>query len=344
MRLRCFQFNLPFKYPFTTARGTKTHQPVFVCELDHFGIKGYGEAPAIAYYNIPVEQMMADVAAKKQVIEKYAFQEPERFWHFLHHLFPQNNFLVCALDMAAWDIYGKLKKAPLHQVWGLNTANNPVTDYTIGMDSIDKMLEKMTAMPWPVYKVKMGWENDLDMIRALREHTSAPIRVDVNSGWTLAEAREKIPVLKELGVEFVEEPITRFDYESMKELYPGSPLPLFADESCVQEKDVERCAGAFHGINIKLTKCGGITPALRMIKQARSLNMQVMIGCMNESTIGSAAIAHLLPLLDYADMDGPLLLNEDLATGITIENGVVGYSGAPGLGIEFTATDAVPVV
>ncbi|MBL7729497.1 MAG: dipeptide epimerase, partial [Dinghuibacter sp.] len=119
MRLRCFQFNLPFKYLFTTARGTKTHQPVFVCELDHFGIKGYGEAPAIAYYNIPVEQMMADVAAKKQVIEKYAFQEPERFWHFLHHLFPQNNFLVCALDMAAWDIYGKLKKAPLHQVWGL---------------------------------------------------------------------------------------------------------------------------------------------------------------------------------------------------------------------------------
>lgn len=344
MKLRAFHFNLAFKYPFTTARGTKTHQPTFVVELEHFGLKGYGEAPAIAYYDIPVEKMAEDLKAKKMMVEKYAFQEPERFWHFLHHLFPANNFLVCALDIAAWDLYGKMRSQPLHQLWGLNTENNPVTDYTIGMDSIEKMVEKMQAQPWPVYKVKMGWENDIEMIRALRQHTSVPIRVDVNSGWTVAEAKEKIPLLKELDIEFIEEPITRFDYEGMKELYAGSPLPLFADESCVKEHDVEKCAGAFHGINIKLTKCGGITPARRMIDKARTLGLKVMIGCMNESTIGSAAIAHLLPLLDFADMDGPLLLTEDLATGINIDNGVVGYSGKAGLGIEFTGNDAESLI
>lgn len=344
MKIRCFRFDLPFKFPFTTARGTKTHQPVFIVELDHYGIKGYGEAPAIAYYNIPVEKMTADLAAKKRMVEQYAFQEPERFWHFLHHLFPDNHFLVCALDMAAWDIFGKMQNKPLHQLWDLNTGENPVTDYTIGMDTVEKMVEKMTAQPWPVYKVKMGWENDMDMIRALRRHTTAPIRVDVNSGWTVAEAQQKIPLLKELDIEFVEEPITRFDYEGMKTLYPGSALPLFADESCVREKDVEQCVGAFHGINIKLTKCSGITPARRMIEQARLLNLKVMVGCMNESTIGSAAIAHLLPLLDFADMDGPLLLAEDLATGITIEHGRVGYSGANGLGITFMREDAVSLI
>lgn len=344
MNIRCFRFDLPFKYPFTTARGTKTHQPTFVVELEHYGLKGYGEAPAIVYYNIPVEQMVEDLRAKKTVVEKYAFQEPERFWHFLHHLFPANNFLVCALDMAAWDLYGKMRNQPLRRLWGLDTTNNPVTDYTIGMDSIEQMVEKMQAQPWPVYKVKMGWANDMEMIRALRQHTTAPMRVDVNSGWTVAEAREKLALLKELDIEFVEEPIERFNYEGMRELYPHSPLPLFADESCVQEKDVEACAGVFHGINIKLTKCSGITPARRMIEKARSLDMKVMIGCMNESTIGSAAIAHLLPLLDYADMDGPLLLNEDLATGITIKNGVVGYSGGTGLGIEFTRGDTVSLI
>jgi L-Ala-D/L-Glu epimerase len=344
MKIRCFRFDLPFKYPFTTARGTKTHQPVLIVELDHFGIKGYGEAPAIAYYDITIEKMAADLAAKKTAIERYAFQEPDRFWHFLHHLFPDNNFLVCALDLAGWDIYGKMNSKPLHRLWNLDISHNPITDYTIGMDTVEKMVEKMQAMPWPIYKVKMGGKNDMDMIRALRKHTDVPIRVDVNSGWTVAEAKEKIPELKTLGIEFVEEPITRFDYEGMKELYPDSPLPLFADESCVREKDVEACAGAFHGINIKLTKCGGITPARRMMEKARSLHLKVMVGCMNESTIGSSAIAHLLPLLDYADMDGPLLLTEDLATGITIENGRVGYSTGNGLGIEFTRTDAVSLI
>ena len=141
-------------------------------------------------------------------------------------------------------------------------------------------------------------------------------------------------MLKELGVEFVEQPLQKDNWEGMKILMKQSALPLFADESCVSEKDVEKCAGHFHGINIKLTKCGGLTPARRMIKKARELKLQVMVGSMNESTIGTAAIAHLLPAIDHVDMDGPLLLAEDLATGLKFDKGKATYSGQPGLGIE----------
>jgi len=145
-----------------------------------------------------------------------------------------------------------------------------------------------------------------------------------------------LPRLKELGVELIEQPLAKEDWEGMRVLYDESPLPLYADESCVAEKDVEKCNGHFHGINIKLTKCGGITPARRMIDKAKEQGMKVMIGCMNESTVGSAAIAHLLPFIDHVDMDGPLLLAEDLATGIDYDYGKIGYSGEPGLGVTYT--------
>jgi L-Ala-D/L-Glu epimerase len=336
MKITAHSFNLPFQYPFTISRGTKTHQPTLVIELEHFGIKAYGEAPAITYYNIPVEKMIADLESKKTFAEKFAFTEPERYWHYLHHLFPNNPFLVCALDIAAWDLYGKMKGKPLYKLWNLDMSNNPVTDYTIGIDTIEKMVEKMKEKPWPVYKVKVGTENDIEMVKALRQNTDSIIRVDANAGWTLEEAMIKIPQLKELGVELVEQPLAKDDWEGMKKLYAVSPLPLFADESCVSENDVEKCKDHFHGLNIKLTKCSGITPARRMIKKARELNLQVMIGCMNETTIGTAAIAHLLPLLDHVDMDGPLLLAEDIATGIGYDYGKISYSDFPGLGVNFT--------
>ncbi len=329
-----YKFNLPFHYPFTISRGTKTHQPTLIVELEHFGVKGFGEAPAIKYYNTTVEQMEDELEKKKLFVEKFAFTEPERYWHYLHHLFPNNPFLVCALDMAAWDLYGKMKRKPLYQLWGLDTSENPITDYTIGIDTIDKMIEKMKAKPWPVYKVKVGVENDIEMIKALRQHTDSTFRVDANAGWTTDQAIEKIPLLKDLGVEIVEQPLAKDNWEGMKILYERSVLPLFADESCARENEVEKCHGYFHGINIKLTKCSGITPARRMIKKARELNMQVMIGCMNETTIGTAAIAHLLPLLDQVDMDGPLLLAEDVATGISYDYGKIFYSDKPGLGID----------
>ena len=335
MKSSHYSFDLPFEYPFTISSGTKTHQPTFVVSLEHMGKIGYGEAPAISYYNIPVEKMVLDYEIKKMMIEKFAYTTPERYWHYLHHLIPANNFLVCALDIASWDMYGKISGKPLYQIWELDPEKSPFTDYTIGIDTIDKMVEKMNSKPWPIYKIKLGTDEDIDIIKALRKETDAVLRVDANSGWTLQNALEKLPLLKNLGVEFVEQPLHKDDWQGMKELYKKSPLPLIADESCVLESDVLKCRDHFHGINIKLTKCSGITPAIRMIEQARTFNMKVMIGCMNESTIGSSAIAHLAPLADYIDMDGPLLLARDIAEGLTISNGKIGVSGYPGLGINF---------
>ncbi|MGG9972679.1 dipeptide epimerase [Ferruginibacter sp. SUN002] len=333
MKVSYQSYNLPFKHPFTISKGTKTHQPTLIVELEHFGFVGYGEAPAINYYNITVEKMIEDLERKKVFVEKFAFSDPERYWHYLHHLFPANPFLVCALDMAGWDLYGKIKRQQLHQLWNLDTSKAPLTDFTIGIDSIDKMVTKMKEKPWPIYKIKVGVENDIEMVAELRNHTDAIFRVDANAGWTLEQALQKIPLLKELGVEFIEQPLAKDDWDGMKALFDASPLPLIADESCVKESDVEKCYQHFHGINIKLTKCSGITPARNMIKKARELNMKVMIGCMNESSVGTAAIAQLAPLLDYVDMDGTLLLEEDTAEGVKFDFGRILYTDSPGLGL-----------
>ncbi|MBS1565225.1 MAG: dipeptide epimerase [Bacteroidetes bacterium] len=334
MKCNYHSFNLPFTHPFTISKGTKTHQPTFIAELDFNGIKGYGEAPAIAYYHIPVEKMISDLEAKKTFVEKFSFTDPDRYWHYLHHLFPANSFLVCALDIAAWDIFGQWKQQPLYKLWKADMSNAPMTDYTIGIDTVEKMVAKLKEKPWPIYKIKLGTKEDIRIMQELRKHTDAVFRVDANAGWKLEEALELIPALKDLGVELVEQPLAKDDWEGMKTLYKESSLPLFADEACVSEHDVEKCHGHFHGINIKLTKCSGITPALRMIGKARELGMKTMIGCMNESTIGSAAIAHLAPLVDHIDMDGPLLLSQDIASGITYDNGHINVSGKNGLGIS----------
>ena len=334
MKVNSKVYNLLFKHKFTISKGTKTHQPTFIVELDYFGIKGYGEAPAISYYNIPVEKMQEDLERKKAFLEKFSFSDPERYWHYLHHLFPDNSFLVCALDMAGWDLYGKMKRKQLHQLWGLDTTKAPVSDYTIGIDNIENMVLKMKEKPWPIYKIKVGVEEDIEMVSALRKHTDAVLRVDANAGWTVEQALQKIPLLKELNVELVEQPLAKDDWEGMKILYKESSLPLFADETCVDEGDVEKCFTYFHGINIKLTKCAGITPARRMIEKARSLNLQIMIGCMNESSVGTAAIAQLAPLADHIDMDGPLLLAEDIGRGVSFDYGKICYTDTPGLGVQ----------
>jgi L-alanine-DL-glutamate epimerase-like enolase superfamily enzyme len=233
-----------------------------------------------------------------------------------------------------------MKKLPLHSLWGTEWHSAlPICDYTLGIDPIEKMIQKMEAHPWPIYKVKVGTEYDIEMITALRKQTPNPIRVDANAGWTTEEALVKIPILKNLGVELVEQPLEKNNWEGMEQLKKQSVLPLFADESCVFEKDVAICANYFDGINIKLTKCSGLTPALRMIKEARSLGMKVMMGSMNESVIGSAAIAQFLPQLDYVDMDGPLLMTELNGVGLNYcfenENGKIEALKHPGLGVQY---------
>lgn len=326
---------LPFRHPFTISKGTKTHQPVFVVGLEWNGLRGYGEAPAIAYYDIPVDKMAADLEAKRAFVGKFALTDPERYWHYLHHLFPRNPFLVCALDIAAWDLFGKIRRKPLYAMLGIEKPQARVTDFTIGIDETDRMIDRIREKPWPIYKVKVGTEGDIDRLTAMRSATDAPFRVDANAGWTREQALEKIPVCAALGVDLAEQPLAKDDWEGMKQLFGASPLPLFADESCVSESDVAKCQGHFHGINIKLTKCSGITPARRMIRDARTRGLQVMLGCMNESSIGTAALAHLAPLADHLDADGPLLLARDLATGLEYqEDGSIRIPDRPGLGID----------
>src|SRR3954447_1955118 len=160
MQLKYYSYELAFRHPFTISRGTKTHQPTLIVELEHRGLTGYGEAPAITYYHIPVEKMIYDLEAKRAFIEKYALTDPERYWHYLHHLFPDNSFLVCALDMAGWDIFGKMKRKKLYELWELDVTKNPLTDFTIGIDTIDAMVSKMNENPWPIYKIKLGTQQD----------------------------------------------------------------------------------------------------------------------------------------------------------------------------------------
>ncbi|MBY0536436.1 MAG: dipeptide epimerase [Chitinophagaceae bacterium] len=327
-------YNLAFAHPFTISKGTKTHQPGVFVTLDNRGIVGYGEAPAIAYYNITAEKMLEDWQRKRMFFDKFAFTEPERYWHYLHHLIPNNPFLVSAFDMAAWDMFGKFRRQPLYQILGLDIKNRPLTDYTIGIDTPEAMVAKIKETPWPIYKIKVGTSDDIPRLQAMRAATDARIRVDANAGWTIDQAIELLPILEELKVELIEQPLAKDDWEGMKKLYKLSRIPLIADEACVFESDVEKMVGHFHGINIKLTKCSGITPAIRMIKDARSKDLSIMLGCMNESSIGSAALVHLSPMVDYLDADGPLLLKEDLASGLEYRDGVIELSDKPGLGVD----------
>ena len=334
MQLQYFSIELPFEYPFSISGGrTKTHQPSLIVSLSLGNITGWGEAPAIVYYGVTVENMVSILEAKKAMIEKFAFTTPDRFWHFLHHLLPQHPFLVAALDIAAWDLFGKLSKKPLFALWNTEWKNTPLTDYTIGIDSPEKMLQKMQAKPWPIYKIKLGTPNDLPIMQQLIQNSTATFRVDANAGWTTEEAINIIPQLAALGVELIEQPLAKDNWEGMLALKEISSIPLIADESCVSESDVAKCAGYFTGINIKLTKCSGITPALRMISEAREKNLQIMMGSMNESTIGTAAIAQFLPQLDYVDADGPLLLSKDIAQGLSYSNGNLQVANLPGLGV-----------
>ena len=309
LNIKYKSISTPFHHPFTTAHGLKTHQPALLIALTFNGVTGFGEAPAIHYYDVTVDGMIAQLISKIELLQRYAYTEPDRFWHFCHHLFPDQHFLICALDMAYWDMYAKMNRKTIFELNELRWGQVPLTDYTIGIDTLDKMIEKVNEKPWPIYKIKMAGRQDLDIIKTLRQHTDAVFRVDANASWTLEDALAIIPELVKYKVELVEQPLAKDDWEGMEILKEKSALPLFADESCVTENDVMQCCEVFDGINIKLTKCGGLTPAFRMIAQAKALNKKVMMGCMNETEIGSYAIAQFLPLLDYVDMDGPLLLD-----------------------------------
>jgi L-alanine-DL-glutamate epimerase-like enolase superfamily enzyme len=332
MQLTLHPFELKFKHTFTISRKSKDVQPLLVVALEQDGLTGLGETADNSYYNMTVPRLMHDINAHRSFIESLPLTTPEEFWEFLYPLFKDNMFALCALDLAAHDLYAKLLNKKLYEVWGLDISHNPLTDYTIGIDTIENMVSKLKEFPWPIYKIKLGTKDDIAIIKELRRHTDAIFRVDANCAWGVDETLRNAAAFVSLGVEFIEQPMPAADLDGMKKVFEESALPLIADESCITESDVKKCKGYFHGINIKLTKCGGITPARRMIAQAKQLGMQVMTGSMNESTVGTSAVAHLLPYLDYVDMDGPLLLAEDTADGVKIIDGKIFYADRPGTG------------
>ena len=342
IRLTHSAFALPLRHPFTIARGTVTVQDTFVVQLGEAGQLGYGEATTNEYYAATLEGMAEAVESVRPLLEQATLaDDPDgrRLAALLASLAERlagRPFPLCAVDMALHDLWARLQGGPLHALWGLDPAAGPLSNYTIGIDRIEVMVAKMAEVAeWPIFKIKLGTNQDLEIVRSLRRHTDRPFRVDANCGWTAAQAIELSGPLAELGVEFIEQPLPRDD-PGMAEVFRHSALPVMADESCITEADVERCAGLFHGINIKLVKCGGLAPGRRMIARARELGLRVMCGCMTESSVGISALAQLVPLLDAVDMDGAALLARDIASGVDVVAGRRHYPDRNGTGVELT--------
>lgn len=330
-------FDLQLKHTFTISRESYNVQPSLIVELQSDGYSGFGEATSNPYYNITVDSMKMNLEKMTPLIESITDETPEEFWHKAHPFLKHDMFALCALDIAYNDLYARKKGKKLYELWGYSTDNNPKTDYTIGIDSIEKMVSKMKELPWPIYKIKLGTKEDIAIVTELRKHTDAIFRIDANCGWTVPETINNAIELKKLGVEFLEQPLKADNWEGHATVFKNSVLPIIADESCIIEEDVAKCHNHFHGVNVKLVKCGGLTSARRMISQAKKLGMKTMVGCMTESSVGISAIAHLLPELNYVDMDGALLLAKDIATGVTIKDGIIKYSELNGTGVTLIA-------
>lgn len=328
---------LRLRHTFTIAHGSIDLQHNLIVELRDGTNRGFGEASTIGYYGNSGQTMAASLERVRAQIEAENVDEPGRFWQRVAPLLPDDPFALCALDQAAHDLWGRRLGRPVWQLWGLDLGKLPPSDYTIGIAPIAEMVRKLQEFPdFPVYKIKLGTPDDLAIVRALRAVTRAKFRVDANCAWNAATAIRLSEPLRELGVEFIEQPLPAADLAGQREVLAHSALPVIADESCQGEDDVARCAGLFHGVNIKLTKCGGLTPARRMITRARELGLSVMVGCMTESTVGISAIGQLLPLLDYADMDGALLLADDWADGVRVgHDGRVHFPDLPGFGLTW---------
>lgn len=333
LTLKTYDFELPLRHVFSISRESRSDQPTLIVELSDGVNRGYGEATTNSYYGATLELMREALESVRPLVESAEPLDPVQLWDQTWPILKNNPFAQCALDQATTDLWGKQQGAPVYKLWGLSTDRIPQSNFTIGIDTIEVMVKKLLETPgWPIYKIKLGTKHDLDIVRELRKHTDAVFRVDPNCGWTADETIANSHELAKLNVQFIEQPMPADQWDEMKRVYKESALPLVADESCISEPDVERCVGHFHGVNVKLTKCGGLTPGRRMVTRARELGMTAMVGCMTESTIGISAIGQLLPLLDYVDMDGAALLSKDIATGVVVDHGTCKYPAANGTG------------
>ncbi len=336
LSLRLIPVTLKFRSTFRISRESKDSNESLVVAISDGIHTGYGEAASHRYYQKTISGLSASLEKCRTFLSGVDDYHPEELWPKLLPLTDGDMFALSALDNALWDLWGRRQGKPLFECWGLLTDQNVASDITIGIGPVEEMVEKLNEYSgWPIYKIKLGTADDIAIMRALRERTGALLRVDANCAWSAETGVAHAEALAALQVEFIEQPLKADDWAGMKTLHQTSPLPLIADESCVVEEDVDRCAEVFDGINIKLMKCGGLTPARRMISRARELNLSVMVGCMSESTVGMSAIAQILPLLDAVDMDGAALISNDPADGARVEQGICHYPSRNGLGIIF---------
>jgi L-Ala-D/L-Glu epimerase len=326
--------DLKLTTPFRISRGVQHTSPNAIVEVNHDDYTGYGEASPTEYYGESVETVFACITMFAGNLGDDPFLI-EDIMQRLDKIIRLNPSAKAAVDMALYDIMGKMLNVPLYKLLGLNPARTPRTSFTIGIDSPAEMAKKaLLAKNYPILKIKVGTKHDLEILKAIREVSAATLRVDANAGWTPKEAIKMINALAPYNIEFVEQPIPARDLAGLKLIRDNVPVPIIADESSITCEDIPLIADCVDGINIKLMKCGGIRHALKMISTARAHNLRIMIGCMVESSLAITAAAHLTPLVDYADLDGNLLIDNDPYEGVKVENGKLVLPDRPGLGVQ----------
>lgn len=326
---------IQLKRPFTISKGTFHYRNALIIILEKEGIQGYGECTEISYYGISIDAFIETLKASKSQIESLAFDHPTIFYQHIQKIVGNIPFLLSAIDGAYHDLFGKMVGEKTRTILGVQAEDEtPISSLTIGIDSLPEMQRQILDTPWSSYKIKLGSSDDIELIKGIASITQVPLRLDANGGWTTEFAQYFIQETQGLPIEFVEQPLSADDDQEMPTLKKNVQRILIADESCHGVDDVGKCADGFDGINIKLMKCGGITPALQMIKLARTLNLKVMLGCMTETSIGISAAAQLAPLVDFVDLDGALLIKNDIAQGVKIATGgEIIFPETPGNGI-----------
>ncbi|HEV8498816.1 MAG TPA: dipeptide epimerase [Gemmatimonadaceae bacterium] len=324
-------------HPFVIARGgASEHRLIRVRIIGDDGVEGWGEAAPNRFYGETADTALGALARLAPIVEQCDAWAIEDVEAEMNRAIRFNGSVKSAISAALHDLAGKRLGVPVYKLWGLNPANAPLSSFTIAIAANDDELRQRVeqASAYPVLKVKLGTDHDEQIIRSVR--AAAPtkvLRVDANAAWTAKRALRMVDVLVECGVEYVEQPLPAHDIDGLRFVRERSALPVIADESCVVASDIPRLVGAVDGINIKLSKCGGLREALKMIATARSHGMLVMAGCMIETSLGITAAAHFAPLLDYADFDGAALLSDDPYVGATIAQGKIAIPDAPGLGV-----------
>lgn len=340
MKLRFFPYELKLRHVFTVATYSRSTTPDVQVELEYDGVIGYGEASMPPYLQKELGTLDSVMAFLKKVQDTIGrFSDPfqmEDILAYIDGLSEGDAAAKAAVDIALHDLVGKLLQAPWYKIWGLDKEKAPSTTFTIGIDTPDVVREKTKecADRFNILKVKLGGDNDKEMIETIRSVTSLPIAVDANQGWTDRQhALDEIHWLKEQGIVMVEQPMPKARIDDIAWITQQSPLPIFADEGVQRLKDVPALKGAYTGINIKLMKCTGMREAWKMLNLARALDMKVMVGCMTETSCACSAAAQLSPAVDFADLDGNLLIANDRFRGMEVVKGKITLPDLPGIGV-----------